>query len=221
MEDPAHQLGLVIARSAATWRSACTTAWIAAPDNRAPNDSLAMRTSAWMLALFALVLLTTAGCQSTTNAPANGFLVNKSKSVEITPGDEEFMQRRSVASSQIRKTSRTTAVEMTESDIYDLPKFTVARKGFRKLGLSVVTNTEVALAGTIEWMRVGVVLPGLPAARQGLFTGIEILAIDNVPVAQLSREEMLHLLFEREAGEQVRLLVYSQQFGPLPRFVTL
>jgi C-terminal processing protease CtpA/Prc len=85
----------------------------------------------------------------------------------------------------------------------------------------VVTNTEVALGGTIEWMRVGVVLPESPAARAGLFTGIEIMAINNAPVSELSREEMLHQLFERESGEQVRLLVYSRQFGPLPRFVAL
>jgi C-terminal processing protease CtpA/Prc len=87
--------------------------------------------------------------------------------------------------------------------------------------LSVVTNTEVALGGRIEWMRVGVVIPGGAAARQGLFTGVEILAIDNIPIAQLPREEMLHRLFERESGQHVRLLVYSRHFGSLPRFVTL
>jgi C-terminal processing protease CtpA/Prc len=70
-------------------------------------------------------------------------------------------------------------------------------------------------------MRIGVVLPDSLAAREGLFTGIEILAIDGRPVAELTREDMLHSLFEREAGEQVRLLVYSRPFGPLPRFVTL
>jgi C-terminal processing protease CtpA/Prc len=179
---------------------------------------------AWFVALVGLVSL--AGCQSPANAPAPAFHLNQDKSVEITPADAEFEQRRaSTKSSATRRSNRTASQsgsgEMTERELYELPKFSVSQKGFRKLGLSVVTNTEVAVGGAIEWMRVGVVLPGSPAARQGLFTGIEILAIDNVPIAQLSREEMLHLLFEREAGEQVRLLVYSRQFGPLPRFVAL
>lgn len=148
--------------------------------------------------------------------------LNKQRSVEITPSDDEFTQQRSAAGSADRKTRpKRDATELAEGELYQLPKLTVSKTGFRKLGLSVVTNTEVAVGGDIEWMRVGVVLPGSPAARQGLFTGIEILAIDDVPIARLSREEMLHLLFEREAGERVRLLVYSRQFGPLPRFVTL
>ena len=174
--------------------------------------------------IFAATLLLAAGCQSSAPASPTAFKLNKAKSVEITPSDDEFTQRRENAASPgarkpVRSSSGTT--EMTESQLYELPKFTVSRKGFRKFGLSVVTNAEVAVGGAIEWMRVGVVLPESPAARQGLFTGIEILAIDNVPIARLSREEMLHLLFERESGEHVRLLVYSRQFGPLPRFVTL
>jgi hypothetical protein len=165
------------------------------------------------------VLVATAACHSAPDAATHTFHLNKAKSVEITPADEEFSQRRVGSPRQVAAGAKT--AEMTESEVYALPKFAVARKGFRKFGLSVVTNTEVAVGGAIEWMRVGVVLPGSPAARQGLFTGLEILAIDNVPIAQLSREDMLHLLFEREAGEQVRLLIYSRQFGPLPRFVTL
>jgi hypothetical protein len=172
-----------------------------------------------------MLLLLAAGCHSPADAPAAAFRLNKAKSVEITPGDDEFVQRRedtnTSANRQPRMAPRSADAEMTESEIYALPKFTVARTGFRKLGLSVVTNTEVALGGKIEWMRIGVVLPGSPAGRQGLFTGIEILAIDNQPIAELSREAMLHLLFEREAGEPVRLLLYSRQFGPLPRFVSL
>jgi hypothetical protein len=168
-----------------------------------------------------------AGCQGpaanegATRAP---FRLNPARSVEITPADDEFDQHRVEAGSTGRHRKRQDSAapaEMTEGELYALPKFTVTRKGFLNFGLSVVTNTEVTLGGKIEWMRVGVVLPGSPAAHQGLFTGIEILAIDDRPVAELTREDMLHALFERESGEQVRLLVYSRQFGPLPRFITL
>lgn len=110
---------------------------------------------------------------------------------------------------------------MTEGDIYELPKFTVTRKGFLNFGLSVVTNREVALGGAIEWMRVGVVLPGSPAARAGLFTGVAILAINGIPVTFMTREEMLHAFFEQESGENARLLVTSRFWGQLPQFVDL
>lgn len=177
-------------------------------------------------ALALLVGLLAAGCGSPS--PDRGgpvpFRLNKEKAVEITPADEEFAQRRALAESAGRgrkNQNAAAAAGMTEDELYTLPKFTVTRKGFLNLGLSVVTNREVALGGRIEWMRVGVVLPGSPAARQGLLTGIEILALDDRPVAELTREDMLHALFERESGEQVRLLVYSRQFGPLPRFITL
>ncbi len=176
-----------------------------------------IKISVWV----ALVLAFVSGCQSQADAPKPTFRLNQAKSVEITPNDEEFTQRRTAVAAPTGRASRANGAELTESEVYALPKLTVSQKGLRKLGLSVVTNTEVALGGTIEWMRVGVVLPGSPAARQRLFTGIEILAIDNIPIAQLTREDMLHLLFERDAGESVRLLVYSRQFGPLPRFVTL
>jgi hypothetical protein len=176
------------------------------------------------LALLAAVLLLTA-CQSPPPPQTSGSerpRMDKRRSVEITPADEEFEQQR-IATGNPAKKGRVSrdASELSEGELLELPKFTVTRKGLRKLGLSVVTNTEVALGGSIEWMRIGVVMPGSPAAQGGLFTGIEILAIDNVPIAQLSREDMLHLLFEREAGESVRLLVYSRHFGPLPRFVRL
>jgi hypothetical protein len=182
-----------------------------------------------MLARAALGLLAVvfvAGCRtpSTGGTGSASFRLNKEKSVEITPADDEFDQRRSLAKSTGRNGQNKDSAArtgMTEGELYALPKFTVTRKGFLNFGLSVVTNTEVTLGGKIEWMRVGVVLPGSPAARQGLFTGIEILAIDDRPVAELTREDMLHALFERESGEQVRLLVYSRQFGPLPRFITL
>lgn len=173
-----------------------------------------------------LVIGLAAGCQS-PSAPAAGpapFKLNKRQSVEITPADEEFAERRALSGAAARAQKGKPAPapgDMSESELYELPKFTVTKKGFVKFGLSVVTNTEVAAGGPIEWMRVGVVLPGSPAARQGLFTGVEILAIDNIPIARLTREDMLHLLFEREPGEHVRLLVYSRYFGSLPLFVTL
>jgi C-terminal processing protease CtpA/Prc len=162
-----------------------------------------------------------AGCQAPrADAPAPAAVrPDKNTSVEITPSDDEFGQHR--AETRARRPAGRHSADLAEGELYELPKFTVSRKGFAKFGLSVVTNTEVALGGPIEWMRVGVVIPGSPAARQGLFTGVEILAIDNIPVARLSREDMLHLLFERESGQQVRLLVYSRHFGSLPKFVTL
>ncbi len=163
-----------------------------------------------------------AGCQSplagTATEPAR---LNKARSVEITPVDDAFARQRAAESPARTKRSSADATELTAGEVYELPKFTVSRKGFVNFGLSVVTNVEVTLGGKIEWMRVGVVLPDRPAARHGLFTGVEILAIDSVPIAQLSREDMLHALFEREAGEHVRLLVYSRKRSPLPRFVTL
>ncbi len=177
-----------------------------------------------LLAAFISGLLLLAGCQvaahesTTTGRPS----MDKRRSVEITPSDDEFSGERTAASANVPKTAaRRVAAELTAGELLALPKFTVTQKGFRKLGLSVVTNTEVARGGPIEWMRVGVVLPGSTAARQGLFTGIEIFAINGVPVAQLSREDMLHALFERSAGEPVRLLLYSRHFGSLPLFVTL
>jgi hypothetical protein len=172
-------------------------------------------------------VLILAGCQGSADSHISGrapFKLNPARSVEITPADEEFDQRRAGAGAtggHRKLQDSATPSGMTEGELYALPKFTVTRKGFLNFGLSVVTNTEVTLGGKIEWMRVGVVLPGSPAARQGLFTGIEILAIDDRPVAELTREDMLHALFERESGEQVRLLVYSRPFGPLPRFITL
>jgi PDZ domain len=183
-----------------------------------------MKPTAFLLlsgALFLTGCQGPAGNEGATRAP---FRLNAARSVEITPADDEFDQHRSATGPASRSQKRRDSAapsEMTEGELYALPKFTVSRKGFLNFGLSVVTNTEVTLGGKIEWMRIGVVLPGSPAARQGLFTGIEILAIDDRPIAELTREDMLHALFEREAGEQVRLLVYSRQFGPLPRFVIL
>lgn len=164
-----------------------------------------------------------AGCQSppagTAATPAR---LNLARSVEITPEDEAFTQQRTAQAPVRAKGSSANATELTASELYELPKFTVSRKAYMNFGLSVVTNVEVTSYGKIEWIRVGVVLPGRPAAQHGLVTGMEILAIDNVPIARLTRDDMLHALFEREAGEHVRLLLYSRQLlGPLPRFVTL
>lgn len=183
-----------------------------------------MKPPALLLLSGALLLASCRGPAAQNAAARAPFRLNPARSVEITPADDEFDQHRAETGSAGRHRKRPDSAipgEMTEGELYTLPKFTVTRKGFLNFGLSVVTNTEVTLGGKIEWMRVGVVLPGSPAARQGLFTGIEILALDDRPVAELTREDMLHALFERESGEQLRLLVYSRQFGPLPRFITL
>ncbi len=167
-------------------------------------------------------VLLLAGCQSPPAGNAAGLVrLNKARSVEITPLDDAFDQQRAAESPARMRGSSADATELTASEVYALPKFTVSRKGLVNFGLSVVTNVEVTIGGKIEWMRVGVVVPDRSAARHGLFTGVEILAIESVPIAQLSREDMLHALFEREAGEHVRLLVYSRKLSPLPRFVIL
>lgn len=168
-------------------------------------------------------LLGLAGCQTPPpDAATERPKLDKRRSVEITPADGEFSELRTAAGTEEKRNRpKRDAAELTTGELHELPKFTVTRTGLRKLGLSVVTNTEVAVGGPIEWMRIGVVIPGSPAARNGLFTGIEVLAINDVPIAHLSREDMLHQLFERESGQRVRLLVYSRHFGPLPRFVTL
>jgi len=42
-----------------------------------------------------------------------------------------------------------------------------------------------------------------------------------VPVTDLLRDDLLHLLYECEPGERVRLLVLSRKFGLLPMFIEL
>jgi len=176
------------------------------------------------LSLLALLLATSCQSPPVSGAAQAPFKLNKSKSVEITPSGDDFDQHRTTvkSSAQTQRGKRTRPQDgMTEGDLYELPKFTVTRQGFLNFGLSVVTNREVTFGGAIEWMRVGVVLPDLPAARAGLFTGVAILAINGIPVTYMTREEMLHAFFEQESGDSVRLLVTSRYWGQLPQFVVL
>jgi len=138
--------------------------------------------------------------------------------VEITPANTQFDQRRSKA--RAAGASRDKEI-LTEGDIVTFPKFVVTAEGFANFGLSVVTNPEVRHGGMIKWMRVGVVIPDSIAARSGLYTGDQILAIDGVPVTDLNRDAMLDALFQRSSGDRLRLAVLARRHGHLPLFVTL
>jgi C-terminal processing protease CtpA/Prc len=50
---------------------------------------------------------------------------------------------------------------------------------------------------------------------------MKIIAIDGVPVTDLRRDDLVTLLFEREAGTSLRLLILSRSLGLLPIFVDL
>lgn len=175
-----------------------------------------MRT-AILAGFFATLSLT--GCQSAPEArdtSSASFRPGRSESVEITPANAEFAQQRSRAKSSAGKSGG-----MTEGDIVELPKFVVTQKALMNFGLSVVTNAEVRRGGKIEWMRVGLVIPGSLAAQNNLMPWDQILAIDRVMVTELDREAMLQLLFEKSAGERVTLLIMARRHGLLPIFVTL
>src|SRR5258708_30765220 len=84
-----------------------------------------------------------AGCQSppagTAAAPAK---LNMARSVEITPADDAFGRQRAAETPARAKGISPDAAELTEGKLYELPKFTVSRKGLVNFGLSVVTNVE-------------------------------------------------------------------------------
>jgi PDZ domain len=101
-----------------------------------------------------------------------------------------------------------------------LPKFEVHEKGFTDFGISIVTNFGVVQGKAIEWIRVGTVSPGSSAASLGLETDDEILAIDGRLLSKMTRGEMLHVFFERESGDELKLLVMGTKMA-LPRFVVL
>lgn len=174
---------------------------------------------------FPLLCLATllAGCQTSvpleSDSPST-FRPNARQSLEITPADSAFAERRQAAVER-QPAATPDRGALTEAEIVELPKFTVTKQGFRNFGFSVVTNVEVRLDGPIEWMQVGVVLPGSPAARSGLATGMQVLAIDGVIVTEMDRPQMLSALFERSSGEQIRLLVFTSRQSALPRFITL
>jgi len=169
--------------------------------------------------LFAMLVL--AGCQTAqenNNPAASPVKPTKRDAVEITPANRSFDLRRSAA--KAAGASRDQAV-LTEGDIVTLPKFVVTAEGYVDFGFSVITNREVRQGGMVQWMRVGVVIPGSIAAQSGLFTGDQVYAIDGVPVTELNRETMLRALFQRSAGDHPRIAVLARRFGYLPIWVTL
>lgn len=172
-------------------------------------------------ALFLLVsTLLLTGCQSapeTRDTSSASFRPGRSESVEITPANADFEQQRKRAKSSAAGKSD----GMTEGDIVELPRFVVTQKAFLNFGLSVVTNAEVQRGGKIEWMRVGLVIPGSLAAQNNVAPWDQVLAIDGVMVTELDREGMLQALFQKSAGERVTLLIMARRNGLLPVFVTL
>ena len=173
-----------------------------------------------LLPLLAGLLLV--GCQSpdASRDPASAdFKPDASQSGEITPGSPAYTAWRTKAKSGQR--GKTDASVLTEGEIVQLPKFVVNEKGFVDYGFSIITNEEVLRGKPVKWVQIGVVLPDSIADRHNLTSGMKIIAIDNILVTDLLRDDLLHLLFERESGEHVRLLVLSRATGLLPTFVDL
>ena len=168
-----------------------------------------------------LTALLWAGCASpdARRDPASpDFKPAQGDSTEITPADSAFTERRKATRTAGGKSDSNV---LTEGEVVQLPKFVVTEKGFMNYGFSVVTNEEVVRDGPVKWVQVGVVLPGSIADQHNLTTGTKIVAINDVPVTDLRRDELLRLLFERESGEHVRLLVLSRSLGLLPIFIDL
>ena len=168
-----------------------------------------------------LAVLLLAGCQSpdTGRAASADVQADARHSGEITPGSPAYNAWRTKARSG--RAGKTEADVITEGEILQLPKFVVSEKGFVDYGFSIITNEEVLRGKPVKRVQVGVVLPGSIADRYQLTTGMKIIAIDNILVTDLHRDDLLHLLYEREAGEHVRLLVLSRAIGLLPTFVDL
>lgn len=101
-----------------------------------------------------------------------------------------------------------------------LPRFEVREKEITDFGMSVVTNLGVLFGRKITWMRVGAVVPLSSATLAGLKTNDEILSINDVPLAKISRREMLSTFFSRPFGARVKLLVKDANTRHL-RFVEM
>jgi C-terminal processing protease CtpA/Prc len=86
--------------------------------------------------------------------------------------------------------------------------------------MSVRTNPEVKWGAAVEWMQVSAVAPGSSAAKRHLGAGDRIIAIEDQPVTKLSRDGMLEVLFQRKAGDIVRLLVLGKDQA-MPQFIDL
>lgn len=168
-----------------------------------------------------LAVLFLAGCQTaieTQDVSSPDFRLSPRLAVEITPANMEFEHQRT----QARRTGKALSPDgPVEGEIIELPKYVVTEKGFVKFGFSVVTNTEVKHGGRIKWMRVGLVIPGSPAARNNLDPWDTILAIDRVIVTDLDREGMLQALFQKHSGDGLTLHILSRRRGLFPTIVRL
>jgi len=165
-----------------------------------------------------LAVLLAAGC-ATPDSGREPAAADVGHSGEITPGNPAYHAWRTKAKSG--RKGQVDADVITEGELLQLPKFVVKEKGFVDYGFSIITNEEVLRGKPVQWVQIGVVLPGSIADRHHLTTGMKIMAIDNIMVTDLRRDDLLHLLYEREPGERVRLLVLSRSLGLLPIFVEL
>jgi hypothetical protein len=170
--------------------------------------------------LFCLVAcLLLFGCQAPDGAASGGGAGDANHAGEITPGNPDYAKWR--AKAKRPSGARTDGDVVAEGDIFELPKFVVREKGFVDYGFSIITNEEVFRGKPVKWVQIGVVLPDSIAEQCKLTSGMKIVAIDDLPVTDLFKEDLVQLLFERERTDRVRLLVLSRQLGLLPMFIDL
>ncbi len=110
-----------------------------------------------------------------------------------------------------------TRAELQAGDVFGL---SVAPDGLTDFGLTVVTNHGVRQGGPIQWIVIGDVAPRSHAALAGLVMGDEIMAVDGVLLENLPRDGLRRGLFDRQAGDRIRLLVHTST-QTLPQFVEL
>lgn len=166
-----------------------------------------------------------AGCQMQPNVEPGANKPNKDRSAEVTLDHPAYAEKRTtMRNTDGPKRGMIPAADaevITEGEVFQLPKFVIKERRFLDLGFSLVTNREVLRGGAIQWAQVGVVLPGSLAARHNLSTGMQILAVDGVLITDMDRDRLIRMVFERQPGERIRLLVLSRQFGLLPVFVSI
>lgn len=171
---------------------------------------------------FAAMIAWSAGC--TTKATSDAGTVDPRPSpTAASPGTPAAQGTTAPpASSEKMDSGRGTSVGTTAEGraAVMLPRVEVTESRMTDYGMAIVTNIEVLRHQPIEWMKVGTVLPGSAAHLAGLSTDERILAINDRPVRDYTRTEMLDVFFARERGDRVKLLVISDRV-PLPRFVRL
>ena len=110
----------------------------------------------------------------------------------------------------------------TRAELQDGDVFAVAatEETLTDFGLTVLTNKGVRQGGPIQWIVIGEVAPRSHAEMVGLVMGDELMAVDGVLLEELNHDGLVRRLFNRQAGERIRLLVYKPT-QMLPYFVEL